>query len=59
MWGLALQFVFAIIILRTSVGRAVFSFLGSRIEEFMENADAGSKFVFGDAYMHHYMAFKV
>ncbi|WAQ94742.1 S28A3-like protein [Mya arenaria] len=58
-WGLAIQFYFALLILRTKWGYATFQWLGDRIKEFLEHTDAGSKFVFGDAYTMHYFAFKV
>ncbi|XP_064648426.1 solute carrier family 28 member 3-like [Lineus longissimus] len=57
--GLLLQFVFALIILRTTAGFQAFEWLGQRVSEFLEHTDAGSKFVFGDDYTEHFFAFKV
>jgi len=59
LWGIALQLILAIFILRTRVGLALFQFLGDRINTFLNYADAGSKFVFGDNFSEHFMAFKV
>lgn len=58
-WGLALQFYFALLILRTSVGYNGFNWLGKRISEFLDHTDAGVEFVFGEAYVNHYFALKV
>lgn len=58
-WGLALQFYFALLILRTEFGYRAFEWLGDRVREFLAHTDAGSKFVFGDSYEHHFFAFKV
>jgi CNT family concentrative nucleoside transporter len=46
-WGLSLQIVFALIVLKTEVGRAVFQKLGSGINKLLEFAFVGSSFVFG------------
>lgn len=59
MWGMGLQFVFALIILRTSQGFTAFKFIGDSVTRFLEYTDVGSAFVFGDAYVAHYIAFKV
>ncbi|CAH1251934.1 SLC28A3 [Branchiostoma lanceolatum] len=60
LWGLALQFIFGLLILRTQVGYDVFQFLGEKFQSFIEYADVGSKFVFGkDTYTDHFFAFKV
>lgn len=59
LWGLGLQFVFALFILRWDRGYDAFSWLGDRIKEFLAHADAGSKFLFGDGYEEHFFAFKV
>eukprot|EP00062_Callorhinchus_milii_P020782 gi/632976858/ref/XP_007905023.1/ PREDICTED: solute carrier family 28 member 3 [Callorhinchus milii] len=58
-WGLGLQFILGIVCLRTQVGFNVFNWLGSQVQFFLQYTDAGSKFVFGDAFTHHYIAFKV
>ncbi|XP_060603523.1 solute carrier family 28 member 3-like isoform X1 [Ruditapes philippinarum] len=58
-WGLALQFYFALLILRTEFGYRAFEWLGDRVREFLAHTDAGSEFVFGSEYEHHFFAFKV
>jgi concentrative nucleoside transporter, CNT family len=46
-WGLGLQFVFALIVLKTEAGRAVFQSLGGVITKILDFAFVGSSFVFG------------
>jgi len=46
-WGLGLQVVFAIIVLKTSVGQRVFSTLGDGINHLLSFAGVGAAFVFG------------
>jgi len=46
-WGLGLQFVFGLLILRWSVGRAVFTCAGGKVSAFLAFTDAGSSFLFG------------
>jgi concentrative nucleoside transporter, CNT family len=46
-WGLALQFLFAIIVLKTGAGQAVFKTLGDYITKLLDFAYVGSSFVFG------------
>jgi CNT family concentrative nucleoside transporter len=46
-WGLGLQIVFAIIVLKTTVGERVFTFLGTYITRLLGFAGVGSAFVFG------------
>jgi CNT family concentrative nucleoside transporter len=46
-WGLGLQVVFALIVLRTDTGRWAFSRLGSAINYLLDFASVGSGFVFG------------
>jgi len=46
-WGLGLQFVFGLLILRWEVGKAVFGCLGRKVSTFLAYTDAGSGFVFG------------
>ena len=59
MWGMALQFIFGILILRTKVGFEVFDFLGDLVNTFLNFTDAGASFVFGELFTNHYFAFKV
>jgi concentrative nucleoside transporter, CNT family len=46
-WGLSLQILFAIIVLKTNVGQAVFTTLGAYITKLLGFAGVGSSFVFG------------
>jgi CNT family concentrative nucleoside transporter len=58
-WGLGLEFVFALIILKTPWGLNVFKTLGDTISNFLSFSDVGAKFVFGDNYKDHLFAFQV
>lgn len=58
-WGVALQYMFALIILRTQWGYDMFKWLGDRITEFLEYTSAGVVFVFGDSWSAHFFAMKV
>jgi len=46
-WGLSLQIVFALIVLKTEVGRLTFEKLGDAITRLLGFAEVGSSFVFG------------
>ena len=46
-WGLGLQVVFAIIVLKTDLGQRVFTVLGAYITRLLSFAGVGSAFVFG------------
>jgi concentrative nucleoside transporter, CNT family len=46
-WGLALQFVFAVIVLKTGAGQQVFQAAGAVITRVLDFAFVGSAFVFG------------
>ena len=46
-WGLSLQFLFGLLILRWDYGRMFFNCTGDKIDTFLEFTDAGSSFVFG------------
>lgn len=59
LWGLALQVAVAVLIIKVPAGFAFFSFLAKIARKFLEFSDAGSRFVFGDAFMEHFFAFKV
>lgn len=47
LWGLGLQFILGIVILRWSVGKNVFDCIGRKVKIFLDYTDAGSGFVFG------------
>ena len=59
LWGIALQFVFALIILRWTWGYNAFQWLGDRVAEFLAHAEAGAEFLFGSSYTDHFFAFAV
>jgi concentrative nucleoside transporter, CNT family len=46
-WGLVLQVIFALLVLRTIAGQRLFATLGGAITRFLNFAGAGSAFVFG------------
>ncbi|MGH9602728.1 MAG: NupC/NupG family nucleoside CNT transporter [Terriglobales bacterium] len=47
-WGLGLQLVFALIVLRWEPGRQVLAWAGAGVKQLLEYSFAGSKFVFGE-----------
>lgn len=49
-WGLLLQLIFAIIILKTGPGQAVFFFARAFITKLLSFTDAGASFLFGNLY---------
>lgn len=57
--GLALQFVFAWFVLRTSWGEGVFDAANTVFLGLLSCTDVGSKLVFGDNFREHYIAFSV
>jgi len=57
--GTLLQFVFALLILRTEAGRFVFDKMGAAITRFLDFTDAGATFVFGERFKEFLFAFKV
>ncbi|XP_053556573.1 solute carrier family 28 member 3 [Bombina bombina] len=58
-WGIGLQVILGLFILRTKAGFDAFDWLGIQVQTFLEYADTGSKFVFGEKYIDHFFAFKV
>src|SRR2546428_8395098 len=46
-WGLVLQLVFALFVLKTTVGQTVFAWLGDKINRLLQFSFVGSQFVFG------------
>ena len=46
-WGLTLQLVFALFVLKTTVGQTVFAWLGAKINRLLQFSFVGSQFVFG------------
>ncbi len=59
LWGIALQLIFAVLILKTAAGLAVFQFLGNCVTQFLNFSDQGAKFLFGETFEEHFIAFKV
>jgi CNT family concentrative nucleoside transporter len=57
--GTLLQFVFALIILKTPPGKAFFLWLSDKVALFMDFSDKGAAFLFGEHYADHFFAFKV
>ncbi len=47
LWGLGLQFLLALFVLKTSFGQALFGWIGDRVTRVLELAFVGSEFVFG------------
>ncbi len=58
-WGLGLEFVLALIILKTRWGLNVFKSLGDMVSNFLAFSDVGAKFVFGENFKDHFFAFQV
>ncbi|XP_020039463.1 solute carrier family 28 member 3 isoform X2 [Castor canadensis] len=58
-WGIGLQFLLGLLILRTKPGFIAFDWLGKQVQTFLEYTDAGAVFVFGEKYTDHFFAFKV
>ncbi|MCA9606147.1 MAG: hypothetical protein KC619_11160, partial [Myxococcales bacterium] len=46
-WGIGLQLLFGVLVLKTSVGLAVFSFLNDVVTQLLRFTDDGSRFLFG------------
>lgn len=46
-WGLALQLIFALVVMKTPPGQRLFRSLAAAVTQLLEFADAGSQFVFG------------
>ncbi|MBD2448600.1 NupC/NupG family nucleoside CNT transporter [Nostoc sp. FACHB-152] len=58
-WGLGLEFIFALLILKTPWGLNVFKSLGDIVSNFLAFSDVGAKFVFGENFKEHLFAFQV
>ncbi len=57
--GLLLQFGLGLFILKTPIGKKVFDGIDYVFQSLLGCVDAGTQFVFGDAYAEHFFAFKV
>ncbi|XP_031303163.2 solute carrier family 28 member 3 [Camelus dromedarius] len=58
-WGIGIQFLLGLLILRTKPGFMAFDWLGKQVQTFLAYSDAGASFVFGEKYTDHFFAFKV
>ncbi|EAW38727.1 NupC/NupG family nucleoside CNT transporter [Lyngbya sp. PCC 8106] len=58
-WGIALQFILAIIILKIPGTYLIFDAIGGVVTRFLDFTVEGAKFVFGENYEEHFFAFKV
>lgn len=58
-WGVALQIIFALVILRTPIGLVIFKGLGDGVSQFLEFSDVGAAFVFGENFQDFFIAFKI
>ncbi|XP_020822662.1 solute carrier family 28 member 3 [Phascolarctos cinereus] len=58
-WGIGLQFILGLFILRTTPGFQAFNWLGNQVKIFLEYTDSGAIFVFGEKYADHFFAFRV
>ncbi|MCL2928102.1 MAG: NupC/NupG family nucleoside CNT transporter [Trichodesmium sp. MAG_R01] len=59
LWGIGLQLLFALLILKSKTGLAVFKFIADIISQLLKFSDAGAKFVFGENYLEHFFAFQI
>ncbi|XP_032089013.1 sodium/nucleoside cotransporter 2 [Thamnophis elegans] len=57
-WGLGLQFILGIFIIRTEPGFQAFQWLGNQIQAFLNYTTAGSGFVFGEKLIQESFAFQ-
>ncbi|NXN73556.1 S28A1 protein, partial [Himantopus himantopus] len=57
-WGLGLEFLFGLFVLRTTPGVQAFRWLGDQIQFFLNYTTAGSSFVFGNTLIEEVFAFQ-
>ncbi|KAK2536327.1 sodium/nucleoside cotransporter 1 [Columba livia] len=57
-WGLGLEFLFGLVVLRTTPGVQAFQWLGDQIQVFLGYTTAGSSFVFGNTLIQDVFAFQ-
>nr|XP_009860473.1 sodium/nucleoside cotransporter 1-like isoform X1 [Ciona intestinalis] len=58
-WGLLIQVCLGMFILRTQAGFDAFNWLGNIFQTFINYADEGARFLYGDDFADHYFAMKV
>ena len=59
LWGVALQLILGVLILKNTIGLTVVQFLGSIFSQFLDFSDEGARLVFGDGFEEHFIAFKI
>ena len=59
LWGIALQLILAVLIIRTQPGFILFQLLGDVMQQLLNFSDAGAKFVFGEKFQEQFVAFKI
>ena len=59
LWGVALQLILGVFVLKSALGLSIFQFLGSVVGQFLDFSDRGAKLVFGDGFEEHFIAFKI
>ncbi len=57
--GLGLQFILALLILKTSAGHMAFDYAKNAVNAIIDLSDQGASVVFGEGFREHYFAFKV
>ncbi|RUS69629.1 hypothetical protein EGW08_022616, partial [Elysia chlorotica] len=58
-WSLIFQFVLYVVMLRIEFGRQIFELISDGMVDFLNHANAGSEFVFGEKYTNHPFALQV
>ncbi len=59
LWGISLQLILGVFILKSAIGLTIFQFLGAVVRKFLDFSDEGAKLVFGDGFEEHFIAFKI
>ncbi|MBE9043015.1 NupC/NupG family nucleoside CNT transporter [Pleurocapsales cyanobacterium LEGE 10410] len=59
LWGVGLQLILGVVILRSAIGLRAFQYLGSVAEQLLNFSDAGAELVFGEGFAEHFIAFKI
>lgn len=59
LWGVALQLILGVLILKSAIGLKLVQFLGTSIGKFLDFSDEGARLVFGDGFEEHFIAFKI
>lgn len=59
LWGVALQLILGVLILKTAIGLRITQWLGALFQQFLNFSDEGAKLVFGEGFEEHFIAFKI